>query len=353
MFGVNQKPLGSRHPLSVSIAASWLVTTAAVKAELDMGTVNAQLDNVLEATTAGAAGNSITVAVVGDSATGAGVTITRSGTDFTIHFESGVSTQGHVNTAIGLLSGADDLIGVKTAGTTGTVLVSGRALLDMDTSWGDPDSVIQAGFNTGVGGNAYAISTVDDGTGAGTLEVLDMGAGKILVYHFEGGVSTVGDFEAAVAALSPADFEVLTAGTALNTFSGAADCLTHTLASGTATHAEQAAASLTGGAAEGAVTSWSGGKEIASIAHTSAGLYTVTLRDAYPKLLDAVATLQDASAEAYSCGIGSYDGSAKTVQVRVVGLAAGAVADPTPAAGKRINLSLTMANTGTDRLPAA
>jgi len=97
----------------------------AVKAELDLGTLGeGDLDTVVEATTAGDAGNSVTVAAVGDSGGGAGVTISRVGSALTIHYESGVSTVANVETAIAALAGADDLIGVKTAGTAATVLTA-------------------------------------------------------------------------------------------------------------------------------------------------------------------------------------------------------------------------------------
>lgn len=98
------------------------VSGSAVKAELDLDTPSADLDTVVRAKTAGAAGNSITVAAVGDSAPAAGVTISEAGNAVTIHFESGVSTVANVETAIGTSS---TLIEVKTAGTGATVLTAG------------------------------------------------------------------------------------------------------------------------------------------------------------------------------------------------------------------------------------
>src|SRR5574343_537083 len=103
-------PLGEVRSLAQSEA----------KAELDMSTVNAQMDNVLQATKFGADGNNLRVKMVGDSAAAAGVTIDVSGDDMVIHFEAGVSTQGDVNTAITALTGADDIFGVKTAGNEAT-----------------------------------------------------------------------------------------------------------------------------------------------------------------------------------------------------------------------------------------
>lgn len=219
-----------------------------LQAELDMSTVNAQLDNVIQATRFGSYYNAIRIKVIGDSAAAAGVTIDVSDMDFVIHFESGVSTQGDVNTAINALTGSNKLIQVKTAGTTDTVLVNGRSFIDMDTVFTDADSTIQAGFNTGVDGDLYGVMAIPDGTGAGSLEVLDLASGgKMLVYHFEDGVSTVTNFEDALALLSPADFELKTAGTGANTFDNPDDACTDMLASGTATHAENDYTNLAGG----------------------------------------------------------------------------------------------------------
>jgi hypothetical protein len=53
---------------------------------------------------------------------GTNVTITRVTTAFTIHFEDLFSTVLDVENAIAALAGGDDLFGVKTAGTPGTVL---------------------------------------------------------------------------------------------------------------------------------------------------------------------------------------------------------------------------------------
>jgi hypothetical protein len=93
------------------------------KAELDLGTLaNGDLDTVVEATDTGEEGNDITVAATNTS--GSGVVITVTGTAVVIDYEDGVSTVGDVETAIGALSGADDIIGVKTTGTGATVLGS-------------------------------------------------------------------------------------------------------------------------------------------------------------------------------------------------------------------------------------
>lgn len=97
----------------------------ATQASKDFGTVGAgNFDSVLEAVVEGYAGNAITVELVGDSGLGAGVDIDVVGSVVTIHYESGVSTVGDIETAIAALAGADDIIDVKTAGTGATVLTA-------------------------------------------------------------------------------------------------------------------------------------------------------------------------------------------------------------------------------------
>lgn len=112
-------------PSTTAVHAAYAANTADTKAELDLGGLaGGDLDTVIEATTAGLDGNSITVALTGDSAPAGGVSIARVGTTFIIHYESGVSTVGDVETAITGLAGADDLFGVKTGGTGATVLTA-------------------------------------------------------------------------------------------------------------------------------------------------------------------------------------------------------------------------------------
>ncbi len=97
--------------------------TPGVHAELDLATEAAgNLDTVVEATADGPQGNDIFLQLVGDSAAAANVTINVVGNAVVIHFEDGVSTVADVEAAIAALTGTDDLIGVKTAGTGATVL---------------------------------------------------------------------------------------------------------------------------------------------------------------------------------------------------------------------------------------
>lgn len=101
-------------------------TAAQTTADKAFATVGAgHFDTKIQAVTTGANGNSISIALVGDSA--GAVSITRVGLAFTIHFNPGTSTVGNVETAIAALAGGDALISVETSGTLATVLASGDA----------------------------------------------------------------------------------------------------------------------------------------------------------------------------------------------------------------------------------
>lgn len=126
--------------LSTNIAVSGIKTTDQIVGSLNLTDLtdlavdakkadenawgDSSYDAGLAATTAGAAGNAITIRLIGDSATGAGVAIVRNDTHFVIHYESGVSTVADVNTAIEALAGANDLFGVASAGTEAAALTS-------------------------------------------------------------------------------------------------------------------------------------------------------------------------------------------------------------------------------------
>jgi hypothetical protein len=105
---------------ATSVHANLIGSVGRAKLLLTIGT--SDIDTVVMATTGGAAGNNITVAMVGDSAPAANVTISRVGTAITIHYETAVSTVADVEAAITALAGDDDIIGVMTAGTGATVL---------------------------------------------------------------------------------------------------------------------------------------------------------------------------------------------------------------------------------------
>lgn len=90
------------------------------RASLDLEVPGTLIDTVVEAIAGGTGGNSITIAFAADGS-GAG-NITRSGTDFTFHYESAVTTVANFEAAVAALAGGDKLIRVKTAGTAGNVL---------------------------------------------------------------------------------------------------------------------------------------------------------------------------------------------------------------------------------------
>lgn len=123
--------------------------SGAVKAS--KGNLSTGYDAVIEADTAGVEGNSITVSLVGDSTPT--VRITRTGTAFVIRYETGVSTVADVNAAITALAGADDLIGVKTAGTTATVLTAPAS---------DCVATALAGGNDGIYTEVIKLATITD-----------------------------------------------------------------------------------------------------------------------------------------------------------------------------------------------
>lgn len=104
------------------------------------------LDTIVQAVTAGAAGNSLTVRVVGDSAAAAGVTISEVGTAVVIHYESGVSTRADIETAI---TASATLISVLTPGADAGALVS------------PGDNIPATNLTGGIDGNAFTDAFTD------------------------------------------------------------------------------------------------------------------------------------------------------------------------------------------------
>ena len=164
---------------------------AAATAFLDLGALaGGDLDTVVEAAAGdGYAGNDLTVAAVGDSGLGAGVTIDESTDNIVIHYESGVSTVAHVETAIGLSA----KLAVKTGGTGGTTL-------------------------TAPGDNFTATALA--GGADGTVVITEVG--DAVEIHYVDGVSTVGDVETAIGSGSTL-IAVKTAGTGATTLVAADD----------------------------------------------------------------------------------------------------------------------------------
>jgi hypothetical protein len=82
-----------------------------------------------------------------------------------------------------------------------------------------------------------------------------------------------------------------------------------------------------------------------SVARTSAGLFTITLQDAYTALLGADAVLQLAAAADQFVQIGAVDVvTAKTIQIRVWDISDAAVADVAANANNRINFVFVLSN---------
>ena len=103
-----------------SVHAAFIGSVGRARLLLDTGTG----DTTVTAVTGGVGGNSLTITMTGDAT--ATVRITRVANDFTILYNSGVSTMTNVTTAINALTGADKLIEVVTAnlGTGATVLTA-------------------------------------------------------------------------------------------------------------------------------------------------------------------------------------------------------------------------------------
>ena len=165
---------------ATAIHAAFAGNTDHVKAELDLDTPSATLDTVVEATTAGVAGNAITIAGAANSAPAGGVTISRTGTAFIIHWESGVSTVADVETAITALAGGDDLFGVKTGGTGATVL-------------GANDEFEATALAGGINGNAFP--------GAFTNPAYPRNLSCVAAAGYDGGAVTITGTDPADAAL--------------------------------------------------------------------------------------------------------------------------------------------------------
>lgn len=82
-----------------------------------------------------------------------------------------------------------------------------------------------------------------------------------------------------------------------------------------------------------------------SVARTSAGLFTITLQDAYIAMISSTVSLQLATGDDKILQVGAVDVvNAKTIQVRVWDISGAAVADIAANAGNRIHFSLILRN---------
>lgn len=185
---------------------------AEATAELDLGGEGSgALDTIVEAAAPGAEGNTITIELVGDSAGAGGVTIDEVGDAVTIHFEDGVSTVGDVETAIGTAT----LIAVKTAGTGATILAAATDEL--------PATPLAGGLDS------EGVTIVEDV------------AAQTVVIHWADGESTVEDVEEAITADATL-ISVKTAGTGATVLGSDDDFAATALDGGDAEDAELATA---------------------------------------------------------------------------------------------------------------
>lgn len=197
---------------------SWLVQQ---KAYLDLGDLAANLDTVVQAVTAGGAGDSITVAAIddGDAAVKAHLdvstkaahinTVVRArvagadGNAVTLEVTTGAPTAAGVRTEVG----TNVKIQIKITATASTVadfeaLIAASTLLEVQTAG--------TGATSLDGTDAFASTALAGGTEADPVTVTEVSSAVTI--HFTGSSSTVADVEAAI--VSDATLiEVKTAGT--------------------------------------------------------------------------------------------------------------------------------------------
>ncbi len=138
---------------NVTVAHAALTDVApavGVRAFKDFATVDTgQLTTVVEARVEGTAGNSFTLALVADG-DGQGL-LTKSGNDYTFHFESGRTTVGDFENAIELATQDLDDLQVKTSGTVATVLVTADAFTATSLAGGvNPSGIAMSAFGKNV-----------------------------------------------------------------------------------------------------------------------------------------------------------------------------------------------------------
>ena len=174
------------------------------RASLDCGALAAgHYDAILQAVPSlpyGDWGNSLFVALVGDSPSGVTVSVDESMMVYTIHFEDGVSTVGDVDTAIGLLDPSEFWFVVGTPGTPGTVL--------HDSTDGFPATTMSGGLD----GTAPTINgddiTIHFATGYTVADVENVIAGplwslvEVKTFGTDGTVLTAGDDDFALTNLA-------------------------------------------------------------------------------------------------------------------------------------------------------
>jgi hypothetical protein len=214
-----------------------------------------------------------------------------------IHFEPGASTVADVEALIAALAGADDIVDVKTPGTGASVLAS-------------PDDVMAATNLASGADQQYAAVSGND-----------------LTIHYESGATTVTNFEALITALAGSDdiIGIKTAGTGSNVLTAPGDTWAKTNGA------------LAGGMATDSITAPKPGSQSFTVARTTTGTYTVTMKNKIATLISCAATLQlTTAADQYEIN-GTVSTSAGTMIFFVWDKSTGALADPPIAAGDRLN----------------
>jgi hypothetical protein len=171
------------------------------------GIADGKFDSVIQAVTPGTAGDAITISLTGDGAPASGVVIAHpSANIFDITYEDNVSTVLDIEDAITALTGGDKLIEVKTPGT---------AITKPRTTASDFTATALAG---GVNGGGVVINRTV----------------TAFIIHYESGYSTVGHVETAITALSGGDnlFGVKSAGTGATVLTAPGDNFTATALDG-------------------------------------------------------------------------------------------------------------------------
>jgi len=239
------------------------------KASLDLGTVTTNIDTVLEATTGGTAGNDIAVTLTGsNAASGVVITVDASNSHVVVAFDPDDTTVADLETAIGNLAGADDIIAVKTSGTGTNTLTTDDLLVGESL----------------VGGTAadYVVWATEPPS---------------LEFHFTPGASTSASIAAVVNA--------------------ADDDKMMSMAVVTGTDVWQTGDAFAAEALTSDARNRTEGYGF-SASNTAVGTYVVTFDDAFVRLESVSASVQHTTANDLSVLVGPVDLSAKTLTLFVV-----------------------------------
>lgn len=195
-----------------------IVEGTAAKAELDCATIGIGLmATVLEAHTAGFAGNSLTFHLIADGAPDSGAVASVVGNALTIHIEDDVTTVAEIEAAITALTGADDIIDVKTPA---------EGVAATQTITADDDWPAGAAFTGGLDGGTFQDNEeiTDPMTGVAVVNGA-LSAGTFLDYDGQTGLFVAGQrVEGATSgAVATATVDVNSAAAGTLTITGATD----------------------------------------------------------------------------------------------------------------------------------